>query len=115
MLREMLIENIDLLSTCGFVKPVTQCSILDVPTIVQTVALHLVILNSKAELDQLSEGMTALGVLDAIKKVPDLPLPFYTNSGSEKLTAAYTHVHVHMHYRSILQRKSGVSSRWCSS
>lgn len=47
--------------TCEFVK---KCSICDVPTIVQTVALHLEILNSKAELDQLSEGMSDLGVLD---------------------------------------------------
>lgn len=87
VLKALLMDNIDLLTSCGFVKPVMRCNICDIPTIVQTIALHLVILNSKAELDQLSEGMSALEVLDAIKKTPNLLLPFFTRSGAIKLTA----------------------------
>ena len=80
-------DNIDLLTTCGFVKPVMQCDLGDVPTVVQTIALHLVILNSKAELDQICEGMCALGVLDEIKKAPNIFYPFFTTTRADTLTA----------------------------
>ena len=56
----------DLLFSCGFKKPVVKCTKADIPTIVQTVTLQLVILDSKAELNQLSDGLNALGVLDVI-------------------------------------------------
>ena len=79
--------NIDLLTSCGFKKPVTKCTRVDVPTIVQTVTLQHVILDSKAELDQLSEGLCALGVLDVIKTSPNLLRPLLTRSGAVKLTA----------------------------
>lgn len=63
------------------------CTKEDIPTVVQTVALHLVILNSKAELDQLAEGMSCLGVLAAIRKSPHLLQSYYTLDGATKLTA----------------------------
>lgn len=78
-------DNIDLLITCGFVKPMMQYDLGDVPTIVQTIALHLVILNSKAEL--VCEGMCALGVLDETKKAPNIFYPFFTSTGAATLAA----------------------------
>lgn len=59
-----------------------KCSRVDVPTIVQTVTLQHVILDSKAELDQLSEDLSALGVLDVIKTSPNLLRPLLTRSGA---------------------------------
>ena len=80
-------ENVELLATTGYLKPVMLCTTTDIPTVVQTVALHLIILHSKAELDQLAEGMKSLGVLGAIRKSTHLLQPYFTIGGDTKLTA----------------------------
>ena len=59
-------------------------------TLIQTVTLHHVLLRSKAEMDQFCEGLQALGVLNAVRKYPDLMRPFFTNSAVQNLTAGDT-------------------------
>lgn len=52
-------------------------------TIVKALALHCTILRSKAELDQLKNGLHTLGVADAMATTPGLFEPFFTDSSIE--------------------------------
>lgn len=54
--------HIDLITECGFNKPLTKLELSDRVTIVQAVALHKVILSTLAELTQFREGLASLGV-----------------------------------------------------
>ena len=58
----------------------------DKVNIVQTVTLHKVILSTLGELTQFKEGLSTLGVLDALNEHPDLLLPYYCCSYDDKLT-----------------------------
>ncbi len=44
----------------------------DKQAIVRALCLHQVLYNSKAEIDQFSDGLAALGTLDAIKTYPEV-------------------------------------------
>ena len=75
---------------CGFIKAIPCITIDDKITLIQTVALHHVLLQSKAEMDQFCEGLKALGVLDAVREYPGLMSPFFTNTAVQNLTAGDT-------------------------
>lgn len=60
-------DYIELLFESGYNKPASKVELCDRVDIVQTVALHKVILSSLAELSQFRNGLSTLGVLDAIK------------------------------------------------
>ena len=49
-LRSIVGDNFDLISECGFTKPTSKLTIDDKMTLVQTVALHQVILRTLGEL-----------------------------------------------------------------
>ena len=70
----------------GFSKPITSLKLSDVNELVHVVCIHYVIFKSKAELDQLAEGLRECGVLDFVKKFPKLLEPFFLYGG-ETLTA----------------------------
>ena len=72
---------------CGFTNPLPSITTNDKSLVIQTVALHCVLLQSKAETDQFCEGLSKLGVLNEIKKHPDIMRPMLTNSGLQHLTA----------------------------
>lgn len=76
-LREIAIEQVDLLSESGFNKPLTKIELSDKVNIIQTVTLHKVVLGSLAELSQFRAGLSALGVLDAIKEHSHLLASYY--------------------------------------
>jgi hypothetical protein len=87
-LQEVVGEQFSVLNDCGFVKPFTGVKIEDKADIVQSICLHHVILRSKAEIDQLTEGLRSCGVLDEIRQNRDLTRSFFTIDGNpEKLTA----------------------------
>ena len=75
------------ISSSGFTRPLPCLTKEDKITLIQTVALHYVLLRSKAEMDQFCEGLKSLGVLHAIRKYPDLMSHFFTHQGVDKLTA----------------------------
>lgn len=60
-------NNGDVLIESGLTMPLALVSLDDRDAIIQTVALHYVLLKSKAEMDQFMVGLAALGVLDAVK------------------------------------------------
>ena len=72
---------------CGFTKPLPRLTTVDKIDLIQTVTLHYVLLRTKAEMDQFAEGLRALGVLDVIRKYPELLRLFFTNKGMQTLTA----------------------------
>lgn len=55
--------------------------------IIQALALHDVILQSKAELDQFCEGLESRGVLSAIRRNPDVARKYFCIDGRKKLTS----------------------------
>ena len=54
-------ESCDMLITCGFTKPVATLTYCDVPSLIESVALHTTILAVKAELDQIILGLEDSG------------------------------------------------------
>ena len=71
-LQSIALENFDLISDSGFIKPSSCLTMLDKTSIVQSVSLHVVILNSLAERYQFRDGMETLGVFSAIKHHRDV-------------------------------------------
>ena len=87
-IRGIAIDNSDLLIGSSVTKPLALINAVDKIDIVQAVSLHHVLLHSKAELDQLfCSGLEALGVLNAVKKHPQLFRCMFTSDGIQKLTA----------------------------
>lgn len=71
----------------GVTKPCTSITFEDKHTIVQSITLHHILLKSKAEADQFSEGLSCLGTRDYIMKYPHLLQQFFTRDGVERHTA----------------------------
>ena len=67
-LRSIVGDNFDLISECGFTKPTSKLTIDDKMTLVQTVALHQVILKTLGELSQFRDGLDTLGVARAMEQ-----------------------------------------------
>lgn len=85
-LQDIAVANLDLLLECGFNKAVARIKLNDGVSIVQTVTLHKVVLSTLGELTQFKEGLSTLGVFDALKEHPGLFLPYCCCSYDEKLT-----------------------------
>lgn len=80
-------DNIDHLVECGFSKPITRLELCDRIGMVQTVALHKVLLGCLAELSQFRDGLAALGVLDALKHHSRLLAPFFCQQTGDGITS----------------------------
>ena len=101
-LRQLAVENVDLLIECGINKPSSRLELRDKANIIQAVALHKVILGTMAELSQFCEGLTALSVSDALKNHPDLLYPYYCTEYQDTLSSGtHTHVLYYMYIYSI--------------
>ena len=50
-------DNFELISNCGFTKPVTRLNMEDKVLVVQSIALHEVILKTLGELSQFRDGL----------------------------------------------------------
>ena len=81
-LRSVVGENFDLISECGFTKPTTKLTMDDKVTLVQSVALHQVILRTLGELSQFRDGLDTLGVARAMKQYGVLLQEFFVNKKS---------------------------------
>ena len=86
-LQEVVGANFSTMIDCGFVKPFSSVNLEDRADIVQSISLHHVILRSKAEMDQFTDGLRSCGVLDEIKQNSNLTRSFFTIDGKPpKLT-----------------------------
>ena len=71
-LQEVLLNNFDVFTKCGYSKPVMRVSMCDKIDIIQAVGLQEVILDSLAELTQFQDGLNSLDVLHMIRTHKDL-------------------------------------------
>jgi len=78
-LRSVVQDNFDLISECGFTKPTTR---LDKVTLVQSVALHQVILRTLGELSQFRDGLETIGVARAIEQNSAFLQEFFVKKSS---------------------------------
>ena len=81
-LHSVVGENFDLISECGFTKPTTKPTMDDKVTLVESVALHHVILKTLGELSQFRDGLNTLGVARAMELYGVLLQEFFVNKKS---------------------------------
>ena len=74
--------NFDLISECAFTKPTTKLTMDDKVTLVESVALHRVILKTLGELSQFRDGLNTLGVASAMEQYGILLQEFIVNKKS---------------------------------
>lgn len=86
-LRKVASDNCTILIESGLTMPLASVTLCDVDTMVQTIALHHVLLKAKAEMDQFMQGLNALGVLTAIKAHPNLFEAYFSIDVNSSLTA----------------------------
>ena len=101
-LRSIVMEekSIDLLIRSGYTKAVFKVSTTDIVDIVQTVALQHVILDSLGELSQFCNGLSCLGVQEALCEHKDLMRSFFCTDSKKPLEAG---MHIYKWYGQNLQ------------
>ena len=77
----------DTVIDAGFSKPITNLTLADRDEVIHIIALHHTILKCKAELDDLKNGLGALGVGDMLKYHPDILQSFLTTGSVKPITA----------------------------
>ena len=85
-LKSVVIDNSELIIESGITKPFTKLSMDDKVSIVQSVALHSVILKTLGELSEFRDGLQSLGVAQAMSANGELLRNFYVK-GNSKVTA----------------------------
>ena len=80
-------EHCDILSVCGFVKPIATLTLQDKMAAVQSITLHHVILHCKAEMDQICSAIGDVGILKLLRWNNELFKGFFSLNGREHLTA----------------------------
>jgi hypothetical protein len=65
-------ESSDILSSCGFNRPTAKLELRDVPQLIECVTLHSTLLIVKAELDDIIAGLSDAGVIEALRRSPNL-------------------------------------------
>lgn len=73
-------DALDVLESCGYRKPIATLTHKDVPLLIESVALHTTVYQRKAELDQIVKGLEDAGVLDMIRRCPDIFRPLFVKS-----------------------------------
>lgn len=80
-------EGADLVIEAGFSKPITRLTFADKVELIHIIALHHTILKCKAEVDDLLNGLGALGVDEMLKLYSSLLEPYFTATGIQVLTS----------------------------
>ena len=78
-------ENGLLLLETGYRKPLSSLTCDDKPCIKEAVRDYHTLVKIKPELDQFSDGLETLSVLQTVKKYPSLMSPLFVDQGSECL------------------------------
>ena len=85
-LQDVCQQNVGILIDAGFTKPVCRLTLTDKEELIQMVALQNTIILCSQELQQLCEGLSALGVANLIRKYPALLKPFFTIQENQQIT-----------------------------
>lgn len=79
-LRDCAIDACDMLTACGFTKPIATLVEDDICQLIKCVTLHSTIFQIKAELDQFMQGLNDAGVLEMLQNHAHLFQPFFVYS-----------------------------------
>ena len=79
-LRECALDACDMLTACGFTKPIATLVEDDVCQLIKCVTLHSTIFQIKAELDQFIQGLSDAGVLEMLQNHAHLLQSFFVYS-----------------------------------
>ena len=79
-------ESAELLLSTGFRKPICQLIIEDKECLRSVLLDYHCLLKVKAEMDQFAEGLMSLGVLEMMKRYPELLSPLFVDAGSPPLS-----------------------------
>ena len=82
-LRTVALDSADTLIDSGCSVPIARLTPNDVPKVIETVALHSVLLIVKAELDQMMDGLQVSGVLHKIQVHPDFFRPLFLHMSTQ--------------------------------
>lgn len=85
--RRVFSLNYENLADYGITTPPNTLKMEDKITTVKSIALHHVLLRSKAEIDQFIERLECLGTRDMLKMYPQILFTYYMVGGHSILTA----------------------------
>lgn len=80
-------SNIDMMMECGWSKPVTTLILSHKDELIKVICLHHILLKSKAEMDQVKEGLAVMGVDKIMANQPQCLRSFFVFDPSKVLTA----------------------------
>lgn len=86
-LQAVCMEGMDMLLEAGYSKPIACITLAGRADLTSTLMYHYTLYRNKAVLDQLKDGLSALGVLDAMKSYPDVIMPYFVHGKQPPLTA----------------------------
>lgn len=80
-------SEVDQTIEAGYTKPISKITVGDKLELMNTMMFHSTLFRSKAVLDQLKEGLCALGVLDALAKYSSIMEELFVGNKRKALTA----------------------------
>lgn len=80
-------NNIDLAMECGWSKPIANLELTSREELKKVICVHHILLKCKAEMDQLREGLVALGVMEIMVNNPSCLQDFFVFTEEGALTA----------------------------
>lgn len=81
-------EEFEFRFDAGLAMPTSSISISDKKQIAMSMAMHFLVYKTKAEMDQLREGLKSLGILDLMHRYPTQMKPLFLATGKPVLSAS---------------------------
>ena len=94
----MCLNQLSAILEAGYILPVTSIRMEGKPELLRALLIHHTLLRSKAELDQLKSGLTAIGVSEAISQHPTILEPYFVAGKQPPLTAGSAFFSAHAIY-----------------
>ena len=85
-LQNICESYLDVIIDSGYTLPVQSIKVNNKQSLIKTMMLHATVLRNKGVIDQLKNGLSCLGVLDAIVKYPHLLEPYFVAGKTAPLT-----------------------------
>ncbi len=88
-LCQVSLGEADIIIDGGYTKPLALLKMSDRVQLMRTLMLHYTVLRLRSVLDQLAEGLSTLGVLEAMSSYPKLMEPLFIKGKLKPLTACW--------------------------
>ena len=86
-LQAVCMEGVDMVLEAGYSKPIASITLAGKADLTGTLIYHYTLYRNKPVMDQLKDGLSALGVLDAMMSYPDVIEPYFVHGKQTPLTA----------------------------